>query len=177
MYLSENSESIKRQIVNFFWKAWLAILVFIVIPIIIVANFHPFSLTLAENKQLLSYKIDRTVWEWINYDKVYSQRENNYSIKEKQNDLEIIRIALKLYHAKYHKYPESETTQLSINHPITETLERFANPLPQNKEKPFISNGYYYISDGKNYAVWITLNTKPYYTTNNETWAQEIFKL
>lgn len=158
----------------------------IILLIALLINTHPFALTFAENKNLILYKINRLQWEITHFDEPYQSRFRGATIveldKKRRNDLEIIRIALKLYHAKNKSYPNG-ASELVLKGEITRKLEEFIGSVPldyyseQDKTITFLSNflvrGYNYNSDGTKYTLTAVLsNQELYIITNDQDLAQ-----
>ena len=186
-----NVELVRKKALAWIVKAVLIIFIFIVIPVVILANIHPFILNFNENVNLISYKTDYIIWELSNfvdiiseferelsgdyfsswsYEKELESRYSNKSLEEfhkiRKRDTKIVKIALKLYHKKYKEYPKTMEKEITLNDEgeIVKKLEKFVNPLPRG----YIAIKYY--SDGINYAIWTKYQDSNYSATNNESW-------
>ena len=153
----------------------------IILLIVLMINIHPIALSFTENKNLIFYKIDRLQWEITHLDEPYQSRfrgaTNTELDQKRKNDLEIIRIAMKLYYAKNKSYPKG-ASELALKGEITKKLEEFIGSAPldyyseQDKTVMFVTNfsvrGYNYNSDGTKYTLKAVLsNQEPYIITNN----------
>ena len=161
-------------------RFFLFYLPLIILLIVLLINTHPIALSFTENKDLIFYKIDRLQWEITHLDEPYQSRFRDATDVEldqkRKNDLEIIRIAMKLYYAKNKSYPKG-ASELVLKGEIAKKLEEFIGSAPldyhseQDKTVMFVTNfsvrGYNYNSDGTKYTLTAVLsNQEPYTITN-----------
>jgi hypothetical protein len=173
-YYSDDKET-ERFIakIKYFLYIVVPLIAFIIFyTVIILKSFYPLTLSWEENKKLISYNNEVLIYEWEHQNQgafsFYSERYKNnlsqYFNKEniqkrnqdRERDLEILKIGLKLYKKNKYEYPIAVNPEkIEWGTATQKKLKDFLYNVPSDPD-PFDKISYHYQSlDGHSYIISI----------------------